>query len=103
MLHSSLPCQKRCCKFEDIITRLKGSSQSEVAFQNEITTHAPMFNTLLNKETFLTIANHEKNRLIIVPNHELHCLFQKKEEDERFVSLFILLFLFTLRAKENNY
>jgi len=48
------------------------------------------------------IANHEKNRLIIIPNQELHCMFQKKEEDKRYVSHFILLFLFTLRAKENQ-
>ena len=48
------------------------------------------------------IANHEKNRLIIILNKELNCMFQKKEEDKRYVSHFILLFLFTLRAKENQ-
>ena len=94
ILYSSLPCQKRCCTFEDTINRL--------AFEDEITTHLGMLNTILKKYTFHMIANHEKNRLIISPNQELNCMFQKKEEDGRYVSHFIFLFLFTLREKENQ-
>ena len=43
-----------------------------------------MLNALLKKYTFLTIANHEKNRLIIIANQELYYMFQKKEEGGRY-------------------
>ena len=54
-----------------------------MAFE-DITTHLGMLNALLKKYTFLTIANHEKNRLIIIANQDLYYMFQKKEEGGRY-------------------